>query len=151
MYKVIPQILKENKIIFLEFLKYWPSSRDFNKLVIKVKIHANYFLNFSFDVWRYNFFYFLRDLTVCMKAKHFIFIFFLWKPGILIPDLYLYSIKIQTNIDQNAVKYTKKSQTFFWIFFWIYYLFIYLFFGWVQLVPCGWAGPSSPIQVTGLT
>jgi len=29
---------------------------------------------------------------------------------ILIPDLYLYSIKIQTNIDQNAVKYTRKSQ-----------------------------------------
>jgi hypothetical protein len=24
-------------------LKYWPSSRDFNKLVIKAKIHANIF------------------------------------------------------------------------------------------------------------
>jgi hypothetical protein len=31
----------------LEFLKYWPSSRDFNKLVIKAKMHAKYFLNFS--------------------------------------------------------------------------------------------------------
>jgi hypothetical protein len=29
-------------------LKYWPSSRDFNKLVIKAKMHANtYFLKFS--------------------------------------------------------------------------------------------------------
>jgi hypothetical protein len=37
-YKVIPQILKENKIIFLEFLKYWPRSCDFNKLVIKAKM-----------------------------------------------------------------------------------------------------------------
>jgi hypothetical protein len=46
-YKVIPQLLKENKIIFLEFLKYWPRSRDVNKLVIKAKMHAKYFLNFS--------------------------------------------------------------------------------------------------------
>jgi hypothetical protein len=30
-------MLKENKIFFLKFLKYWPSSRDFNKLVIKAK------------------------------------------------------------------------------------------------------------------
>jgi hypothetical protein len=29
------------------FLKYWLSSRDFNKLVIKANMHANtYFLNF---------------------------------------------------------------------------------------------------------
>jgi len=41
--------LKENKIIFFEFLKYWPSSRDFNKLVIKAKMHAKtlFFLKFS--------------------------------------------------------------------------------------------------------
>jgi hypothetical protein len=30
----------------------------------------------------------------------------------LIPDLYLYSIKIQTNIDQNAVKYLRKITDF---------------------------------------
>jgi hypothetical protein len=33
---VIPDIKRKNKIIFF-FVKYWPSSRDFNKLVIKAK------------------------------------------------------------------------------------------------------------------
>jgi hypothetical protein len=38
---------------------------------------------------------------------------FRWKPGILILDLYLYSIKIQINIKQNSIKlYAEKSQTF---------------------------------------
>jgi len=42
---------------------------------------------------------------------------FWWKPGILIPDLYLYGIKIQTNIKQNSVeKYAGKSQIFINIF-----------------------------------
>jgi len=42
-------------------------------------------------------------LAVCMKTKYFfvVLIFFRRKPGILIPDLYLYNIKIQTNIKQN--------------------------------------------------
>jgi len=36
--------------------------------------------------------------------KYFIYFFMSWrKPGIWIPDLYLYSIKIQTDIDQNTV------------------------------------------------
>jgi len=35
------------------------------------------------------------------------------KPGILISDLYLYSIKIQTDIDQNTVIDLEKI-TFFW-------------------------------------
>jgi hypothetical protein len=39
--------------------------------------------------------------------------FFLRKPGILIPDLYLYNIKIQTNINQNAVKNIRKNHKFF--------------------------------------
>jgi len=41
-----------------------------------------------------------------MKTKHFYFYFFdvlIKKQGILILDLYLYNIKIQTDIDQNAV------------------------------------------------
>jgi hypothetical protein len=34
-------------MIFLEFLKYWPRFHDFNKLVIKDKMHAKtYFLKF---------------------------------------------------------------------------------------------------------
>jgi len=39
----------------------------------------------------------LRHLAVCTKQKYF-FLMFWWKPGILIPDLYFYSIKIQINI-----------------------------------------------------
>jgi len=36
---------------------------------------------------------------------------FLKKPGILIPDLYLYDIKIQIDINQNGVEnYAGKSQ-----------------------------------------
>jgi hypothetical protein len=46
-YKVVtPDIIKKQNN-FLEFLKYWSSSRDFNKLIIKPKMHANtYFWNF---------------------------------------------------------------------------------------------------------
>jgi hypothetical protein len=33
-------ILKENKLIFLEFLKYSPSFHEFNKLVIKAEMHV---------------------------------------------------------------------------------------------------------------
>jgi len=135
----------------LEFLKYWPSSRDFNKLVIKVKMHAKYFLNFSFDVWRYNFYFYFWETWSYAWKQNILFLYFyifLWKPSILIPDMYLYTIKIQINIDQNAVKYTRKSQ----ILFWKYFLNLLIFFwGWVQLGLCGWARPSSPIRVTGPT
>jgi len=53
-----------------------------------------------------------------MKTKNiYIFLMFRWKPGILILDLYLYGIKIQTNIKQNSIKlYAEKSQTFEIIF-----------------------------------
>ena len=35
------------------------------------------------------------------------------KPGILIPDVYFYDVKIQTNIKQNLVKkYAEESQIF---------------------------------------
>ena len=56
-------------------------------------------------------FLFLRDLALCMKTKHFFFMSGR-KRGILISDLYLYSIKIQTNIDQSAVKNIRKSHIF---------------------------------------
>jgi len=51
--------------------------------------------------------------------------------------LYLYSIKIQTNIDQNAVKYFRKITDF-----WKEYFEFFYFSGRAQLGPCGWAGPS---------
>ena len=50
-----------------------------------------------------------------------------WKPGILMPDLYLYSIKIQTDIDQNAVKTLQKNHRFFWNTFWR------IFLGWAHV------------------
>jgi len=40
------------------------------------------------------------------------FLFVLTKTRYLIPDLYIYSIKIQTNIDQNALKYMRKITDF---------------------------------------
>jgi hypothetical protein len=47
----------------------------------------------------------LKDLAVCMKTK----VFFL-KPGTLILNLYLYDIKIQTDINKNDVeKHAGKS------------------------------------------
>jgi len=53
------------------------------------------------------------------------------KTGILIPDLYFYDIKIQTNIKQNLVKkYAEKSQIFL-----IFFLFFFL----------DWAGPGPLI------
>jgi len=48
------------------------------------------------------------------KNMFFVFLFnVLMKTDILIPDLYFYNIKIQTNIKQNLVeKYVEKSQIF---------------------------------------
>ena len=40
MYKFIILDIERNKIIFLMFLKYKSNSHDFNKLVIKSKMHA---------------------------------------------------------------------------------------------------------------
>ena len=64
----------------------------------------------------------------------FIFYFVLMKIRYLITDLYLYSIKIQTNIDQNALKYLRKITDFF------KRIFLKNFF---------WADPN-PAHVTGL-
>jgi hypothetical protein len=64
----------------LKILKYWPNSRDFNKLIIKAKMLSNtYFLNFCcmkiwyefffWDTWPYAwkqnilFYYYLNVLT----------------------------------------------------------------------------------------
>jgi len=72
------------------------------------------------------YFLFLRDLAVCMKTKHFYFYFFdvltTKKTGILIPDLYLYSIKIQTDIDQNTITNLRKITYFFKIIFLNFFL-----------------------------
>jgi hypothetical protein len=70
-----------------------------------------YFLKFSSlyenTIW---FFLALWDLAVCVKTNfYFYFSMFWWKPGILIPNFYLYGVKIQTNVKQNLVeKYAEK-------------------------------------------
>jgi len=64
--------------------------------------------------------FFLETWPYAWKQN--IFFMFWRKPGILISDLYLYSIKIQTNINQNTVKkYTRKSQIF-WKYFFDFFL-----------------------------
>jgi hypothetical protein len=78
-YKVVTPDIKKNKIIFLKFLKYWSSSRDFNKLVIKAKMRANtYFWTFYFlciyIYMKIQYDLFFRDLAVCMKTKHFFYV-----------------------------------------------------------------------------
>jgi hypothetical protein len=121
-YKCVILDTKTKQNIFLKFLKYWPNSCDFNKLVIKAKIHAKtYFFEVFFSVWQYDMVFSLRDLAVCLKTKtnFFNFLMFWQKSGILILDLYLYSIKIQTNIKQNLVKKTWKNYNFWNFFFWI--------------------------------
>jgi len=54
MYKFVIPDTKTKQNIFLDFLKYWSSSRDFNKLVIKAKMHAKIFFGFFFVVWKYD-------------------------------------------------------------------------------------------------
>jgi hypothetical protein len=49
-YKFIIQILKEDKRIFLEFLKYWPSSHGSNKLVVTAKVHTNTYIFLKFSL-----------------------------------------------------------------------------------------------------
>jgi hypothetical protein len=79
-----------------------------------------------------------------MKTKYiffgFIILFFAMfrrKPSILIPDLYLYDIKIQTNIKQNLIeKFAGKSQIFL-------KGFLIFFLDWLDLVQSFWAGPNN--------
>jgi hypothetical protein len=93
------------------------SSRDFNKLVIKAKMHAKtpfFFLRYNMIFY---FFLFLKRLGRMHenKKKHlflFFYYYYLRKTRYLISNLYLYSIKIQTDIDQNAVKYLRKIKDF---------------------------------------
>ena len=71
---------------------------------------------------QYDFFLIISERLGRMHENKIYFFMFCRKPGILIPDLYFYNIKIETNIDQNAVKkYAGKSQIFwkyFFEFFW---------------------------------
>ena len=124
------------------------SSRDFNKPVIKAKMYAKTF----FFISRCNMIFlllFLERFGRMHKNKIFFIIIFLmswWKPDILMPDLYLYNIKIQTDIDQNEVKTLQKNHRFFWNIFEEFFLAGPMWLGWNQQA---WSG-HLPKPVTRL-
>jgi len=70
--------------------------------LLKPKCMLKHILDFCCMKIRYDFFFRLGRMHE-NKIFFLIFIFstFQRKPGVLIPDLYLYGIKIQTNIVQN--------------------------------------------------
>ena len=76
-YKCIIPDTKTKQDNFLEFLKYWPNSCDFNKLVIKIKIHAKtYFFEVFFIVWKYMIWFFLWETWLyAWEQKTFFLIF----------------------------------------------------------------------------
>jgi len=64
---------------------------------------------------QYDFFFSFQSILGRMHENKDMFLFFMfwWKPGILIPDLYFYGIKIQPDINQNGIeKCARKSQFF---------------------------------------
>jgi len=70
---------------------------------------------------------------------------FWWKPGMLIPDLYLYSIKIPTDINQNTVIKLQQNHIYFFIIFKKFYnncFFIYIYIYIYNNIKSGWAGPN---------
>jgi len=71
-------------------------------------LYENMTWSFLWETWPY-----------AWKPKHFFLKKKFWrKPGILIPDLYFYDVKIQTNIKQNLVEeHAEKSQIFKNIYF----------------------------------
>jgi len=116
-----------------------------------LKLFVFEILLFENTIW-FIYLFFERDLAVCMKTKYiYIYFFFFWRrPGILLSDLYLYNIKIQTNIDQSAVKNFRKSQMFFLkkrLFFEIILkkiLFIFIFWAGLDLASPAWSlAPAS--------
>jgi hypothetical protein len=79
--------------------------------------------------------YFYRETwPYAWKQNILFYLFILMKIRYLISDLYLYSIKIQTNINQNTVKYLRKIIDFWKEFFEFF---------------CFWAGPN-PTHVARL-
>jgi hypothetical protein len=86
-------------MIILEFLKYWLSSHHLNKLIIKAKMHVKTYIFKIFCGMKIQYDFFRETWPYVRKQDiFFLFTTFQRKPGILILDLYLYGIKIQTNI-----------------------------------------------------
>jgi hypothetical protein len=107
-----------------------------------------FFFEVFFVVWKYNmifFFCFLETWSYAWKQRHISFFMFWWKPGILIPDLYFYGIKIQPDINQNDIeKCTGKSQIFPKWFLNFFYFFKLIWVGLGQPILIG-AGPGPSI------
>jgi len=143
----------------LEFLKYWPVLVTLINWLLKSKCMLKLFF-----LWRYNMIFLLLYIfretwSYAWKQNILFYFIFLMKTRYLIPDLYLYSIKIQTNIDPNAVKYLWKI-TDFWKEFFLFFLFFGLgptrpmWLGWAQLAcvaglgwltgPRQWPAPFCP-------
>ena len=141
-YKIItPDIKRKQNKIFYNFWNIGLVLVTLINWLLKPKcmlIHI--FLKFSLlyenTIW---FFYFWETWPYAWKQN--IFYVLTKKKDILIPDLYLYSIKIQTNIDQNAVKYLRKITDFFEINFEFFFLGLAparpMWLGWTQQAPAG--------------
>ena len=87
-------------------------------------MHAKIFFFWSSSLLYENtiwvFFSFERLGRMHENKNIYFFLMFWWKPGILIPDLYFYDIKIQTDINPKWIEnYTRNSQMFLkmYIFF----------------------------------
>jgi len=91
---VIPDTTTIQNKFFFVFWYFGQCSLDFNKLVIKVKMHAKtlFFWCMKNPIWFFSF-----ETLGCTHKNIFSFnifgsFFFYEKPGILIPDLYFYGI-----------------------------------------------------------
>jgi hypothetical protein len=92
--------------------------------LLKPKCMLIHIFKIFFVIWKYNMiFYFIFERLSRMHENNF-FLMFWRKLAILIPDVYLYSIKIQTNIYWS--KWSKKfaeNHRFFWNNFWNFFFF----------------------------
>jgi hypothetical protein len=76
MYKFIILDTKRKKKIGY-FLKHWPSSHGFNKLVIKAKMHAKTYIFWIFVVWKYDmiFFFYLWETWLYVWKQDIFFVY----------------------------------------------------------------------------
>jgi hypothetical protein len=150
----------------VKFLKYWPISRDFNKLVIKTKMHANtHFWNFlCYMKIQYEFFiYIFERLGRMHENKRFflLLLFMSWrKPGILIivslqyKNTNRYWLKCNENLWKITDIFLNNFFEYFFSFFFINITFFLgptrpLWLGWTPANLRSWVGFSQPSMVTG--
>jgi hypothetical protein len=149
-YKFVIPDTKRKQNIFLVFLKYGPSSHDFNKLVIKAKKY--FFLNFCF-VWKYDmkFLISLRDLVVCKKTIFFFYVFLYIFCNIYEKIRYfntdvVFLSKFVRKIHVKIINFLKGFlKNFFFVFYLIYNIIYYYYIIIIYCVgtsPVTWAKPT---------